>query len=78
MTWPPRKYGRFMISYPFFCVQEDAAASQEEEKVQDITSFFCVQEDAVASQEEGKVHDITSFILLARKCRGLLGVTEAS
>jgi hypothetical protein len=76
MPWHPRKYGRFETSHPFFCLQEDAAASQEEEKVQDITSFFCVQEDAVASHEVEKVQDITYFLLRAGRCRGLPGSSE--
>jgi hypothetical protein len=40
MPLPPRKYGMFMISHPFFCVREDDVASQEVRKVQDITSFL--------------------------------------
>jgi hypothetical protein len=40
VTWPPGKYGRFETSHHFFCVQEDDVASQEVQKVRDITSFL--------------------------------------
>jgi hypothetical protein len=58
MTWHPWKY-------PFYCVLEDDVASQELQKVQDITSFLCLRGDDVDSMEVQKVQDITSLLLLA-------------
>jgi hypothetical protein len=58
---PPRKYRRYMMSHPFYCSREDAVASQEVERVQDITSSLLHAEDAVASHELEKVRAITFF-----------------
>jgi hypothetical protein len=43
------KYIRFEISHPFFCVLEDNVASQEVQKVQDITSFLLLSRDVTPS-----------------------------
>jgi hypothetical protein len=62
MTRPPRKYGRFMISHPFFRVREDAAASHKVEKVQYITSFLlrAGRCRGIPGSSEGLKHHILS------------------
>jgi hypothetical protein len=59
MTPPPRKYRRFQISHPFYCMREDDTASQEVQKMQYITSFLLRARrwrDILGSTEGSRYH----------------------
>jgi hypothetical protein len=75
MTWLHRKYRRFQISQPFYCMRKDVVSSYELQKVPDITSFLLLAERwrGIQGNTEG-----SRFLLLAERWRGLPGTTEGS